>query len=128
MLSKRAAKWVAPFEINIENFGAFPPQGQPRVLWIGIEDPSGRLASLHHLLENECAEAGFGREQRPFHPHLTIARLRKPRDARRLVLVHKEMGFIRKTFTVSRQALIRSELHSEGSRHTPIARHPFWQK
>jgi 2'-5' RNA ligase len=103
----------------------FPSNGQPRVLWIGVDDPSNSLTLLHQTLEDECAQAGFTREQRPFHPHLTIARLRKPQGARRLAQAHKAMGFDRETVVVSHLALIRSELRSEGSRHTTVARYPF---
>ena len=125
--TQRAANTVGPFEVIIGSRGAFPPNGQPRVLWIGIEDPSGQLALLHQVLEDECAQAGLAREQRPFHPHLTIARLRKPQGSRRLAQVHKEMGFDPETVLVSDLALIRSELRSEGSRHTAIVRHSFSQ-
>jgi 2'-5' RNA ligase len=120
-----AANTVDPFEINIESRGAFPPKGQPRVLWIGVEDPSGQLASLHRKLEDECARAGFARARRPFRPHLTIARIRNPRGTRGLLQVHKEMSLDGQTFRASQLLLIRSELRSEGSRHTAIERYPF---
>jgi 2'-5' RNA ligase len=71
-----ATTTASPFEVNVEGCGAFPPRGQPRVLWIGIDDPSGQLALLRTALEAECARAGFPRDERPFHPHLTIARIR----------------------------------------------------
>ena len=120
-----AASKVQPFEIIVEGGGAFPPKGQPRVLWVGIEDPSGQLARLHGTLEDECAKAGFPREPRAFHPHLTIARIRKPFDSRQLVTLHKEMGFEAETVRASELLLIRSELRSKGSRHTIISRHAF---
>ena len=116
---------VEPFEIILEGCGAFPPRGQPRVLWIGIDDPSGQLASLHAALEDECAKAGFPREARPFHPHLTIARIRKPHDSRHVAAAHKEMGLDLETVRASELAVIRSELRSEVSRHTVISRHSF---
>jgi len=122
---QRVANSVGPFEMNIENRGVFPPNGQPRVLWIGVDDPFYSLTLLHQTLEDECAQAGFTREQRPFHPHLTIARLRKPHGARRLAQAHKEIGFDQQSVVVSHLALIRSELRSEGSRYTVIARHSF---
>jgi len=123
--ARRAANGVGSFEMIMGNCGAFPASRQPRVLWIGVEDPSHRLTLLHQALEDECAQAGFAREHRPFHPHLTIARLRKPQGARRLAQAHKAMGFDRETVVASHLALIRSELRSEGSRYTVIARHPF---
>lgn len=121
--AQRAASTTPPFEFIIAGCGAFPPKGQSRVLWIGIEDASGKLADLHRALEDECANAGFPREERPFHPHLTIARIRKPHDSRHLAAVHKEMGFEPEAVRASELAVIRSELSSGGSKHTVISRH-----
>ena len=123
--TQRAASKLEPFEIVVGGCGAFPSKGQARVLWIGIEDQAGRLVQLHAALEDECAKAGFPREERPLHPHLTIARLRKPHHSRDLVAVHKAMAFELETVRVSELAVIRSELRSEGSRHTTISRHAF---
>jgi 2'-5' RNA ligase len=123
--AQHAASEVEPFEIVLAGCGAFPPRGQPRVLWVGIEDSSGQLAALQRALEDECAKAGFPREERPFHPHLTLARIRRPHDSRHLAAVHKETGFDQETVRPSELAVIRSELRSEGSRHTVISRHNF---
>lgn len=121
--TQSAAKMVEPFELIVGGCGAFPPNGQPRVLWIGIEDPSGRLGLLRQTLEAEYEKAGFAREERPFHPHLTIARLRQPRGSRHLADLHKELGFDLETVLVSDLALIRSALRSAGARHTIVVRH-----
>lgn len=121
--TQRAASNTSSFELAIAGCGAFPPRGQPRVLWIGIQDASAKLAELHCALEEECAQAGFAREPRPFHPHLTIARLRQPQGARELAALHKEIGFESVTAGVSELAVVRSELRNEGPRHTIIARH-----
>jgi 2'-5' RNA ligase len=123
--AQRAASKVEPFEIIVGGCGAFPAKGQPRVLWIGIEDPSGRLALLNRALENECEKAGFPHEERPFHPHLTLARIRNPHDSRRLAAVHAELGFEPENIRAAELVVIRTELRSEGSRHTVISRHRF---
>jgi 2'-5' RNA ligase len=122
-----AATRIEPFEIFVEGCGSFPPRGQPRVLWIGIEDPSAELAELHKALEHECGNAGFAREPRAFHPHLTIARIRQPHGSRQLAELHKEIGFEREAISVSELAVIRSELRTEGSKHTVISRHGLRQ-
>ena len=123
LAAEHAVSGIEPFTLAAEGCGAFPPRGDPRVLWIGIQDSTGKLASVHQRLEEECARQGFAREERPFHPHLTIARLRRPQDARRLAAAHKEIGFARMEFSVSELLVIRSELRSEGSRYTEISRH-----
>lgn len=119
----RAAERERGFELGIEGTGAFPPRGLPRVLWLGVRDESGALARLQSSLEDECAIEGFAREKRPFHPHLTIARLRAPEGARALAVLHEQRGFEAAGFAVSKLSVIRSELGPGGSRYTELSRH-----
>ncbi len=121
----RAAEGFQTFELAIEGAGAFPPRGMPRVLWLGVKDDSGKLATLQQRLEEECAAVGFARETRAFHPHLTIARLRAPANSQRLAAMHQEMGFERAAFNVNELLVMRSELGPGGSRYTEISRHVF---
>ena len=125
-LSNAAALAVASFssfEITLADTGVFPQHGAPRVLWIGVKDESGKLAELHTRLEQACAEEGFVREERPFHPHLTIARLRKPQGATTLAAAHKEMRFEPVAVAVEELLVIRSEPSGAGSRYTIISSH-----
>ena len=115
------------FSIRFEQTGIFTTQGQPRVLWIGINDLSSRLAELHAHLEEESARVGFAKETRPFHPHLTIARLRQADNARALAAVHKQMEFDPVEIAVAELLVIRSELSSEGSKYTVVSRHPLFE-
>jgi 2'-5' RNA ligase len=119
----RAVAGVKPFSIRLEQTGAFPERGQPRVLWIGVNDASGTLVALHARLENESAKAGFAREARSFHPHLTVARLRNAEGARALATAHKQTEFAPVEIAVSELVVIRSELSNAGSRYTLISQH-----
>jgi 2'-5' RNA ligase len=114
---------VEPFRILIEEAGAFPSHGPPRVLWIGIGDPEGALQKLQALVEDGCAKAGFPKEDRPFHPHLTVARLRKPQGVRALASAHQQLGFPSIEMTVGEVLLMRSELHPHGSKYSIISKH-----
>ena len=118
-----AAASLEPFELTIEEPGTFPPHGQPRVLWLGLVDASGRLALMQRALETECAAVGFARESRPFKPHLTLARVRSPQGARELAAAHRETPFEPQRFEVSELVVMRSELGPGGSRYTPLSRH-----
>ncbi|MDQ1640258.1 MAG: 2,3-cyclic 3-phosphodiesterase [Pyrinomonadaceae bacterium] len=125
-LSQAAAAAVAgfaPFEILIKDTGSFPKHGTPRVFWIGIDDYSGKLARLQAKLDEECLRVGFAKDARPFNPHLTIARGRKPQGARALAAAHKEMGFASTEVSVKELTVIRSELSSNGSNYTTISQH-----
>jgi 2'-5' RNA ligase len=118
----RAAEGLRPFVLSVTGTGTFPPRGVPRVLWLGVEDPSGGLARLHARLEDECARESFPREQKAFRPHLTLARLRSREGAERLGALHRETQFEAQSFTVSELVVVRSELLPGGARHTPIIR------
>lgn len=123
--ASRAAQVTRPFMLALEGAGAFPTRGVPRILWLGINDSSGLLSKLQSHLEEECERAGFAREERPFHPHLTIARIRTPRAARQLSQLHQELGFEAIEFSVTELLVMRSELGPGGSRYTEISRHSF---
>ena len=125
-LSTAASRVVSSsnrFRINVAQTGVFPTRGIPRVLWIGINDPESNLQQLQARLEVECAEEGFEKEARPYHPHLTIARLRKPRGARTLAEAHQELEFKPAEVLVSELLVIRSELERNGACYTTISRH-----
>jgi 2'-5' RNA ligase len=132
----RAVEGIRPFELTVTGCGSFPPRGRPNVLWIGVSlsehpefsrhptpDTQHPLFLLHSAIEEECSKAGFAREQRAFHPHLTIARLRRNGDERRLAEAHQRLEFLPETVSVSGVVVFRSELFPEGSKHTPISRH-----
>ena len=121
--AERASREVEAFTLSIAGAGAFPTRGLARVLWLGIEDETGSLARLQSALETESEREGFRREERSFHPHLTIARLRKPEGARKLARLHQDTGFEAVSFPVSELLVIRSELGPQGSRYTEISRH-----
>ncbi|CDM64115.1 RNA 2',3'-cyclic phosphodiesterase [Pyrinomonas methylaliphatogenes] len=121
--AERAAMSVAPFELTLAGPGVFPPRGAARVLWLGLGDPSGRLAHLQASLEDECHKVGFPREARPFRPHITLARLRNP--APQLVKLHLELPVETERFAVHEMVIMRSELRPEGARYTELAALPL---
>jgi 2'-5' RNA ligase len=120
---ERAASSIDSFELRIQGTGTFPPSGQPRVLWLGVVDSSGRLDKLHSEIEEECAREGFPKEGKRFHPHLTIARLRSREGARQIAQLHKGMEVEGEAFDVGEVVLIRSELLPQGSRYTKLSSH-----
>jgi 2'-5' RNA ligase len=78
---------LAPFDVVFEGAGVFPPQGAPRVLWLGIGRGGDGLAELFDAVEVRLRTAGVEPEQRPFSPHLTLARFRnRARGGRRAAL------------------------------------------
>lgn len=121
--ASRAVKSVRSFNLSAEHCGAFPTHGPPRVLWIGITDSSGELGRLHTRLDEECAVAGLPKETRAFHPHLTLARLRNPANARALGAAHRALDFPSGEFEVTELLVVRSELGPGGSKYTTVSTH-----
>jgi len=123
--AERVVKQFSTFQIGVGGTGVFPRPSRPQVLWIGVSDPSGQLSVLQERFENECAAEGFAKEDRAYHPHLTIARTRKPEGARSLANAHLKMPFETIQIDLTELVVFRSELSSKGSRYTAISRVSF---
>lgn len=117
------------FQVFVEGLGQFPERGRPRVLWIGLREQSGALASLHGRVEAAVSDAGMPgikSEQRPFHPHLTLARIGEERTSipiRGLVEAHRAESL--GGFDVTAVTLFQSQLGPGGARYKPIQEYPL---
>jgi len=74
---KKAAQGISPFLLEISGLGAFPSLKQARVVWVGIGGQLDKLSTLQQNIDCALATLGFAREERPFVPHLTVARVRE---------------------------------------------------
>jgi 2'-5' RNA ligase len=125
----RAVAGHRAIHVPIERLGCFPRPQQPKVLWVGASDrweqgeEAGRLQSLHAAVEACCRSFGFAREERPFSPHLTLARVKA---GERLVgqLLAKAGVMDRPlplgTLAVGSVVLMKSELRPSGSVYTKL--------
>ncbi|HEY2805847.1 MAG TPA: RNA 2',3'-cyclic phosphodiesterase [Gemmatimonadales bacterium] len=86
-LLAQSVRGLKPFDVGLGGCGAFPDQGNPKVLWIGVEKHPA-LELLANDVERVVSRFGFEPELRPFQPHVTIGRARKdaPRDGLREVV------------------------------------------
>ncbi len=71
---------AAPFEMALGGLGAFPRDGDERVLWMGMRQGEAQAVALQDRVEQALDAAGFPREQRAFHPHVTLGRPRQRLD------------------------------------------------
>ncbi len=74
---EEAARDVPPFRLEITGTGVFPSLRQVRVFWVGIGGEVDELLKLQQSIDSALAALGFAREERPFVPHLTLARIRQ---------------------------------------------------
>ena len=63
------------FDLTLAELGAFPNLERPRVIWVGIRGDLNRLLALQKNLEQSISALGITPENRPFSPHLTLARV-----------------------------------------------------
>jgi 2'-5' RNA ligase len=75
-LLEQVAGNFRPFEITVAEAGGFPTLRAPRVLWVGIREQLELVGKLQENIENALSGAGFPREERRFHPHVTVGRVR----------------------------------------------------
>lgn len=118
---ERAANGIRPFEVEVSGGGCFPSPRSPRVLWVGISNVPEQLRQLYTNIEDELAGEGFPREKRRFSPHLTIGRIREPRNSARLAEALIAIGFETEAFPAKEVILMRSDLKPTGSIYTPQA-------
>jgi 2'-5' RNA ligase len=68
-----AIKAPRAFDIRIAGFSFFPNPGHPRILVTNVEGGES-LQTLARVTEDAVAKLGCAREERPYSPHLTLAR------------------------------------------------------
>jgi 2'-5' RNA ligase len=115
---------IPPFSLTVEEIGCFPNTHRPRVIWVGVAEPTGALAWLQRATEDACEQLGFRRERRPYHPHLTLGRIRdRTTLSQRIAIgqaIQEEEVVPSCPVTVSGIDLIRSTLRPAGAMYTSL--------
>jgi 2'-5' RNA ligase len=116
---------MSPFDVTIAGVGAFPPKGPPRVVWAGLTAGRDQLLALERSVSERLAQAGVPREERPFSPHLTLARVRNAEGLRPAPLVGAQHDVRIGTTSVDAITLFESRLSPKGPTYVPLARTPL---
>ena len=66
-----------PFRLTFSGLGAFPNNRQPTVLWTDVRGDTEALNLLQRDVELLVQNSGFAAEKKPFHPHITLARVQR---------------------------------------------------
>jgi 2'-5' RNA ligase len=118
---------VEPFVMDVSGVGIFPPSGPPRILWLGISRGADSLSACYAELSVRLAPLGFERERRPYHPHVTIGRVRDAergagRGARAAC---REIDPHPGSQKVPAMTLFQSRLSGRGAEYLPLLRVPL---
>jgi 2'-5' RNA ligase len=117
-----------PCTVTYRSLGCFPDTRNPRVIWIGMEDPGGTLRRLNAEIEQSARAIGFKPDDREFHPHVTLGRVKSRHNVTSLLATMESLTFHSNPVTVRDIHLIRSELKPTGSVYTIVASPTFTGK
>ncbi len=123
----QAVEEAAPFQVYCRGLGAFPGLERPRTIWLGVDDPEGQLERLQKSVQRALYQLRFPKEQRRFHPHITLGRSRYGRrDAEGLVAyLHQHADLEGGPIDVNELVIFSSELTSDGPVYTVLGRAPL---
>jgi len=116
---EQATQGQIAFPLRAKTLGCFPHPARPRVLWVGLDDPSQALGRLNERLMVALSPRGFPPENRPFHPHLTLARVQNKTPSSQLLPMlqtyqNRDFG----EFLVTQLYLIQNQLQRGGALYT----------
>lgn len=111
------ARDIKPFFLNTTKWGCFPNPGKARILWLGLSEDEN-LTKLKIDIEAAAATLGFEEEKRRFHPHITVARLKKP--ARIDLDALNDEAKIDHQIKISKVTLFESVLMSSGAEYSVL--------
>jgi 2'-5' RNA ligase len=109
------------FTLTAGGIGVFPNVRNARIVWIGIHEQTEHLMQVVTDLEKKLHPMGIPAQSRPFFPHITLARIKKPVRPHDMISVIKRFeSNSSHAFPVNRLVLYKSRLQPQGAVHTPL--------
>ena len=109
---------VAPFPVRLLSAGCFPNSRSPKIVWIGSSREENRLLTVcFELIDTHCASAGFSRDERQFHPHITLGRV-KGKISDSLIRKVETLTFEPLQFLCTELLVMKSDLSPSGSAYS----------
>jgi 2'-5' RNA ligase len=114
-----------PLRVKYSGVGCFPNRRVPRVVWVGMQDLQANLAELQQKLESVLLPLGFPREERLFHAHVTLGRVKSDKRIQSLLRMMESITFESQPVEIREVALIKSDLKPSGSVYTTLKTIPL---
>lgn len=125
-INSTLARINAPsLELKLDGLTAFPSRRSPRVL-VARVTPTDELMGLQQQIKDAAQELGFEPEDRPFRPHVTVARLKRT-DAT-AVLRWLRAHPVEATFDADAFYLYASVLKPSGAVYERLASFPLEER
>ncbi|SFJ70867.1 RNA 2',3'-cyclic phosphodiesterase [Thermoflavimicrobium dichotomicum] len=71
---EKVVSTIRPFSLSFSHLGTFGNKNQPRIFWMGMEGDLSQLQMLQQRVVQTLEPIGFRAEDRPYRPHITLAR------------------------------------------------------
>lgn len=101
------------FTVALDGFGAFPKPRKATVFWAGVGAGAAQLSMINEQAEEAAVGAGLVPEERPFHPHVTLSRIRPPVDVHDIIDEDLELSWRCQTVVMYRSHLGRGPARYE---------------
>jgi 2'-5' RNA ligase len=108
-----------PIETRLLRLVAFGSARRARIVAAEFDDPLGRIARLAEHFEEHAEALGIERETRPFRPHVTLIRIKRPGDVSDW-LAAAEIEPVEAA--LDEVVLHQSILHPTGSEYRPVSK------
>jgi len=128
LFSKKVASLFSPLMLSLNRIGGFPSLERPNIIWLGVEELSGRLLSLQKAIQGEVRTLGFETEARPFQPHATIGRVKWKSKDFKPCLTKVSFEGPTPSKTADHFVLYQSHLLPEGVRYEVLKTYPLSKK
>ncbi len=123
--AREAASGIRAFALRLKGLGTFPSSGNPRIVWVGMEDDRA-VMRLERQLTRTLGAIGIPPPDRPFRPHLTLGRVKSRRGIGELIKhLERNRTVDLGGMWAEQISFIRSELRPSGPLYTVLDRHPF---
>lgn len=126
--ARAAAAGHRAFALAFGAAGRFPVSGRPRVVWLGVTAGADALTALAGSVTEQLRSRELGFDDRPFSPHLTLARVREEAtgsEARTVAAAVDTLEVPDLRTWVDRIAVVESVLSPTGPRYTARAELPL---
>lgn len=124
-ISTEVCRTVAPFRMQYAGVGCFPNQRGPRIIWVGMEDLQGTLGPLQLSIESALVPLGFKPEDRRFHAHVTIGRVKSEKRIGSLIRTMESVTFESQPVMIREISIVKSDLKPSGSVYTTLQTIPL---
>ena len=112
------------FDLRLAQAGCFPnAKAAVRILWVGVENPEPVVDLQQRVSASLVNERFVAPEDRPYHPHVTIGRCKRPWTRAAGERWEASLrGPLGSSFKVDEVVLFRSRLDRDGARYDRLGR------